>query len=72
MTAHWGIEDPAEVEGTDIVKEAAFVAAFRYLKNRIAAFTSLPLRSIDRLSLATRLSDIGRIEGATTSRPDVA
>jgi len=72
MTAHWGIEDPAEVEGTDIAKEAAFVAAFRYLRNRIAAFTSLPLQSIDRLSLGTRLRDIGREEGATTLRPDVA
>ena len=54
MTAHWGIEDPAAVEGTDLEKEAAFVAAFRYLKNRIAAFTSLPLESIDRLSLGTQ------------------
>ena len=72
MSAHWGIEDPAEAEGTDIEKEAAFVAAHRYLKNRINAFTSLPLRSIDRLSLATRLRDIGRGEGATSSRPDVA
>jgi arsenate reductase (thioredoxin) len=73
MTAHWGIEDPAEVEGTDLQKEAAFVAAFRYLKNRIAIFTSLPLASIDRLSLGTRLRDIGRGEGATASRrPDVA
>jgi arsenate reductase (thioredoxin) len=72
MTAHWGIEDPAAVEGTDIEKEAAFVAAFRYLKNRIAIFTSLPLRGIDRLSLGTRLRDIGRGEGATTLRPDVA
>src|ERR1700674_5791952 len=54
MTAHWGIEDPAEVEGTDIQKEAAFVAALRYLKNRIAVFTSLPLGSIDGLSLGTR------------------
>ena len=68
MTAHWGIEDPAAVEGTDIQKEAAFVEAFRYLKNRIAAFTSLPLESIDRLSLGTRLRDIGRIEGATSSQ----
>jgi arsenate reductase (thioredoxin) len=66
MTAHWGIEDPAEVEGTDIEKEAAFVAAFRYLKNRIAAFTSLPLESIDKLSLGTRLRDIGRTEGGTS------
>ncbi len=72
MTAHWGIEDPAEAEGTDIEKEAAFVAAFRYLKNRIGIFTNLPLASIDRLSLGTRLRDIGRGEGATTLRPDVA
>jgi arsenate reductase len=72
MTAHWGIEDPAEVEGTDLQKEAAFIAALRYLKNRIAIFTSLPLGSIDKLSLRTRLRDIGQSEGATTLRPDVA
>ena len=72
MSAHWGIEDPAEVEGTDLAKEAAFVAALRYLKNRINAFTSLPLHSIDRLSLGTRLRDIGRGQGATSARPDVA
>jgi arsenate reductase (thioredoxin) len=68
MSAHWGIEDPAAVEGTALEKEAAFVAAFRYLKNRIAIFTSLPLQSIDRLSLGTRLRDIGRIEGATSGQ----
>ena len=68
MSAHWGIEDPAEVEGTDIEKEAAFVAAFRYLKNRIRAFTSLPLKSIDRLSLGTKLRDIGHTEGATSGQ----
>jgi arsenate reductase (thioredoxin) len=68
VTAHWGIEDPAEIEGTDIQKEAAFVAALRLLKNRIAIFTSLPLGSIDRLSLGTRLRDIGRIEGATSGQ----
>jgi arsenate reductase (thioredoxin) len=72
MTAHWGIEDPAAVEGTDLQKEAAFIAALRYLKNRITVFTSLPLGSIDRLSLGTRLRDIGRGEGATMSRPEVA
>jgi arsenate reductase (thioredoxin) len=72
MTAHWGIEDPAAVEGTDLQKEAAFVATFRYLKNRIGIFTSLPLRGIDRMSLGTRLRDIGRGEGATSSRPHVA
>jgi arsenate reductase (thioredoxin) len=68
MTAHWGVEDPAEAEGTDIAKEAAFVAALRYLRNRIAIFTSLPLQSIDRLSLGTRLRDIGRGEGATSGQ----
>jgi arsenate reductase len=68
MTAHWGIEDPAAVEGTDLQKEAAFVEAFRYLKNRIAAFTSLPLAGIDRLSLGTRLRDIGRLDGATVEQ----
>src|SRR3984893_8507694 len=72
MTAHWGIEDPAEAGGTDMQKQAAVVAAFRHLKNRIAVFASLPLGSIDRLSLGTRLRDIGRGEGATTTRPDVA
>jgi arsenate reductase (thioredoxin) len=72
LTAHWGIEDPAEIEGSAIQKEAAFVAALRYLRNRIAIFTSLPLGSIDRLSLGTRLRDIGGAEGATASRPDVA
>jgi arsenate reductase (thioredoxin) len=68
MTAHWGIEDPAAVEGTAIEKEAAFVAAFRYLKNRIALFTSLPLQSIDHLALGTKLRDIGRTEGATSGQ----
>lgn len=68
MTAHWGIEDPAEVEGTDLQKEAAFVAALRYMKNRIAIFTSLPLNSIDKLSLGTKLRDIGRAEGSTTGQ----
>jgi len=68
MTAHWGIDDPAAVEGTDIEKEAAFVTAFRFLRNRIAAFASLPLASIDRLSLGTKLRDIGRLEGGTSGQ----
>ena len=68
MTAHWGIENPAAVEGTDIQKEAAFVEAHRHLRNRIAAFTSLPLASIDSLSLGTRLRDIGRSAGATSGQ----
>ncbi|WP_441243675.1 arsenate reductase ArsC [Tardiphaga sp. 768_D3_N2_1] len=72
MTAHWGIEDPAAVTGSDFEKEAAFVAAFRYMKNRIAAFSALPLSSIDPMSLRTTLKDIGAGEGASTTRPQVA
>jgi arsenate reductase len=68
MTAHWGIEDPAAVEGTDLEKEAAFIGAFRHLKNRIAAFASLPFSSIDALSLGTKLRDIGRMDGTTIAR----
>jgi arsenate reductase (thioredoxin) len=65
MTAHWGIEDPAAVEGTNIEKERAFAQAFRYLRNRITVFIALPIRSLDQLSLANRLKEIGRMEGAS-------
>ena len=69
MTAHWGIEDPAAAEGTELEKEAAFTTAFRFLKNRIDGFISLPLNKIDKLSLGTRLREIGRVEGATHATP---
>jgi len=72
MTAHWGIEDPAAVEGTDIQKEAAFVTAARYVRNRIAAFVALPIRSLDTLSLNKKLREIGTLEGASKPRPEVA
>ena len=65
MTAHWGIEDPAAIEGTDIEKERAFNQAFRFMRARIGAFTALPLKSIDALSLRNRLGDIGRMDGAS-------
>jgi arsenate reductase len=66
MTAHWGIEDPATVEGTAVQKEAAFVTAFRYLRNRVTVFTALPLRSISKLALRAKLHQIGQMEGATS------
>ncbi len=65
MTAHWGIEDPAAVEGTEIEKLRAFNAALRYLKNRISLFTALPMKSLDQISLRAQLREIGREEGAT-------
>ena len=60
MTAHWGVPDPADVEGTDAEKHLAFAETYRMLNNRISVFTSLPLASLDRLTLQGRLRDIGR------------
>jgi arsenate reductase len=72
MTAHWGIEDPAAVAGTDLQKEAAFLTAVCYLKNRILAFTNLPIKSLDKLSLTAQLREIGQLEGSSKRRPEVA
>jgi arsenate reductase len=60
MTAHWGVADPAAVEGGDEEKRKAFAETGRLLMNRIRLFASLPLGKLDRLSLAKRLADIGR------------
>ncbi|MEQ1939507.1 arsenate reductase ArsC [Mesorhizobium sp. CN5-321] len=72
MTTHWGIENPAAVEGPDIRKEAAFVAAFGYLKNRISVFTALPVANLDKSSLRARLVGIGQSEGASSPRNSAA
>jgi arsenate reductase len=63
MTAHWGLPDPAAVEGSEAEVAAAFADTYRMLANRISLFTSLPLASLDRLSLQARLRDIGRSDG---------
>jgi protein-tyrosine-phosphatase len=60
MTAHWGVPDPAAATGTDAEIALAFAEAFRMLNARISAFVSLPLRSLDQLSLQKRLDEIGR------------
>ena len=72
VTAHWGIEDPASVEGTEIEKQRAFAQALRYLKTRISLFMNLPIRSLDEMSLQARLREIGQAEGASHPRPEVA
>ncbi|MEM7225758.1 MAG: arsenate reductase ArsC [Pseudomonadota bacterium] len=64
MTAHWGLPDPAAVEGTGAVKHAAFLDAYRMLSNRISIFVNLPLESLDKMSLKTRLDQIGSAQGA--------
>ncbi len=68
MTAHWGVEDPAAVTGSDVEIQRAFAQAARFLKNRIAAFVSLPLASIDRMALETKLRQIGAMEGSTSQQ----
>ncbi len=64
-TAHWGIEDPAAVEGTDMDKRRAFETAFRYMRNRISAFIALPLEKLDAIAMADRLRAIGHMDGAS-------
>jgi len=60
MTVHWGIEDPAAVEGSDERKRAAFLNAFRELEERIKAFASLPVTSLDKGRLKQLMDEIGR------------
>lgn len=60
MTAHWGVPDPAAVEGSEDEKRRAFHAAYAELHRRIALFTSLPLDKLEGLALKQRLDDIGR------------
>ena len=60
MTAHWGVPDPAAVEGPETQKWLAFRTAFKALENRIKIFTSLPIDSIDRLKLQQHLDAIGK------------
>lgn len=59
MSAHWGLPDPAAAEGNEAERRLAFAETYRMLKNRIGAFVSLPLDSLDRLSLQNRLNTIG-------------
>jgi arsenate reductase len=68
-SAHWGIEDPAAVEGSDADKLAAFDEAFRLLHARIAAFVALPFDALDPAALSTELKRIGQMDGATHGAP---
>lgn len=60
MTAHWGVPDPAALEGTETEKALAFADAYRMLGNRISIFVNLPIASLDRLALQKRVSEIGK------------
>jgi len=60
MTAHWGVADPAHIEGA-VQRANAFREAFRLLSRRIDLFTSLPIDSLDRLALGKKVRDIGKL-----------
>jgi protein-tyrosine-phosphatase len=60
MTAHWGLPDPAAVEGNEAERRLAFAETLRMLSNRIGTFVNLPIKSLDKLSLQKRLNEIGR------------
>ena len=70
MTAHWGVPDPAAVQGTSTEKWMAFREAFRVLENRIKIFTSLPMASLDRVKLQERLDAIGKAPRRACSGSD--
>jgi arsenate reductase len=61
MTAHWGVADPAAVEGSELEKIQAFRDAFRVLENRIKLFTSLPIQALDKIKLKKQVDDIGKV-----------
>ena len=60
MTAHWGVPDPAAVQGTDMEKTEAFRDAFRILERRIMVFISLPIASLDKMVLSEKIHEIGK------------
>ena len=60
MTAHWGVPDPAAVEGSDVEIARAFREAYQHLHRRIELFANLPVRSLDRMSLKKHLDEIGK------------
>jgi arsenate reductase len=64
MTAHWGVPDPAAATGNEAEVRLAFADAFRMLNNRISLFVSLPLRSLDKLTLRKQLESIGKTKDA--------
>jgi arsenate reductase len=68
MTAHWGMPDPAAVEGSPAEVAMAFNNAFRVLWNRLTVFTSLPFDALDRMSLRQRMAEIG----ASSEAPEPA
>jgi len=72
MTAHWGVPDPALATGSSAEMALAFKDAYRMLNQRIGIFVSLPIRSLDQMSLQKKLRAIGQMEGATAKAAEPA
>lgn len=64
ITAHWGIPDPAAVDGTEMEKKAAFTRAFEAMDRRIKLFLSLPVASIDQMRIKEHMDAIGKTDDA--------
>ena len=62
VTAHWGIDDPSQVQGDDATRQQAFRKAFYAMRSRIQLFANLPITSLDRLSLQSEVDAIGQTE----------
>ena len=69
ISAHWGVDDPAAVEGTEAERFAAFHKAFRELETRVKIFCSISVSSLDRMRLKEKVDEIGRLQGASASQP---
>jgi len=69
VTAHWGVPDPAAVEGTEADKKRAFRYAFQALETRIKLFTSLRLDALDRLAVKRRVDEIGHLRVVASGEP---
>jgi arsenate reductase len=72
MTAHWGVPDPAAATGTEAEVRLAFADALRMLTNRLNIFVSLPLRSLDELTLQRQLDAIGKTKDASSKPASAA
>jgi hypothetical protein len=59
MTAHWGLPDPARAKGSDAERQLVFADTLRKLSNRIGIFVTLPLYRLSKLSLQTKLTEVG-------------
>jgi arsenate reductase len=70
MMAHWGIPDPAAATGKPAEVALAFKDAYRLLNQRIGTFAALPLHSLDKLVLQSKLNEIGHTEGTTAKATD--